>query len=450
MNILEKIVAARRRAFRLYTFPPRNVPVVPFFGQKPFIITEFKRASPTQKKISVCSHAELARDYYAAGVRNFSVLTEQNYFRGSLQDLYELKQKYPHCAFLRKDFLFCRADIAQAYQAGADAVLLIAEILSDKLLQELIDEAHKYKLQVLGEAYSLRSLQKILRLKNPPDAIGINSRDLKTFRIQPDQPLRLKSYIPKNIPVVYESGVDSDYLLEIIGNAGFRAALIGEAAVKADRRAQTIRNFVSAVRRGARQKPNFFTKLYAIKKNVYVKICGLTNKADVELAARVGADIAGFVFVPESPRRADEKLLRAVKNIKILKVAVVKKITPEIKKLLRAGLLDAAQIYNEADIYDLAGNAYLTTTNLRRRVLPVTLYDAPKTKSMRAGRQIPTQGHKHIYGQWLAGGLTPQNIRGLIRKIRPGLVDASSGLEKSIGQKDARKIKLFLREVARA
>ncbi|MDR1114044.1 MAG: hypothetical protein LBL50_03015 [Candidatus Margulisbacteria bacterium] len=450
MNILEKIVAARRRTFRLYDFPPRDVPLVPFFGPKPFIITEFKRASPTQKKISVCSHMELAQDYYAAGVRNFSVLTEQNYFRGSLRDLYELKQKYPRCAFLRKDFLFCRADIAQAYQAGADAVLLIAEILPDKLLQELIDEAHKYKLQVLGEAYSLRSLQRILRLKNPPDAIGINSRDLKTFHIQPDQPLRLKSYIPKNIPAVYESGVDSAYLLEIIGNAGFCAALIGEAVVKAAKRVQTVRNFVNAVRRGAKQKPNFFTKLYAVKKNVYVKICGLTNKADVELAVRAGADLAGFVFVPESPRGADEKLLRAVKNVKILKVAVVKKVTPEIKKLLRAGLLDAAQTYNEADIYALAGNAYLITTDPRRRALPVTLYDAPKTKSMRAGRQIPAREHKHIYGQWLAGGLTPQNVRGLIKKIQPGLVDVSSGLEKSIGQKDARKIKLFLREVARA
>ena len=450
MNILEQIVAARRRSFQLCAFPPRSAPLVPFFGQKPLVIAEFKRSSPTRKKISVCSHEELARDYYAAGIRNFSVLTERDYFRGSLRDLHELKQKYPRCAFLRKDFLFCRADIAQAYQAGADAVLLIAEILSAKLLRELIAEAHKYKLQVLAEAYSLRSLRKILRLKNPPDAIGLNSRDLKTFQIQPDQPLRLKAYIPENIPVVYESGVDSGYLLEIIGNAGFRAALIGEAAVRAARRVRTVQNFVSALRRGAGQKPNFFTRLYARRKNVYVKICGLANESDVKLAARLGADIAGFVFVPESPRCADEKLLRAVKNVKILKVGVVKEITPKIKKLLRAGLLDAVQTYNETDVHALAGRAYLVTTDPRRRALPVTLYDAPKTRSMRRGQRISAREHKYIYGQWLAGGLTPRNARGLIRKIQPGLVDVSSGVEKSVGQKDARKIKLFLKEVARA
>ncbi|MDR1453229.1 MAG: hypothetical protein LBJ25_04575 [Candidatus Margulisbacteria bacterium] len=450
MSILDKIVAARRRSFQLCAFPPRAVPLVSFFGQRPFVIAEFKRSSPTRKKISVCSQEELARDYYAAGVRNFSVLTERNYFSGSLQDLYELKQKYPRCAFLRKDFLFCRADIAQAYQAGADAVLLIAEILSGRLLQELIDEAHKYKLQVLAEAYSLRSLQRILRLKNPPDAVGLNSRDLKTFQIQPDQPLRLKAYLPKNIPAVYESGVAKDYLLEIIGNAGFRAALIGEAAVRAAKRTQTVQNFVNALRCGAKQKPNFFTKLYARKKSVCVKICGLTNKADVETAVQAGADVAGFVFVPESPRCANEKLLREVKNIKTLKAVVVKKVTPQIKKLLKAGLLDVAQTYNEADVYSLAGNAYLVSTDTSRKAPPVTLYDAPKTKSVQKGRKIPAKEYQNIHGQWLAGGLTPQNVRGLIRKIRPGLVDVSSGVEKSVGQKDARKIKLFLKEVARA
>jgi indole-3-glycerol phosphate synthase/phosphoribosylanthranilate isomerase len=366
MNILEKIVAARRRSFRLYRFPPRRTPLVPFFKAKPFIIAEFKRSSPTQKKISVCPHEKLAQDYYSAGVRNFSVLTEQNYFQGSLPDLYELKQKYPRCAFLRKDFLFCPEDIEQAYQAGADAVLLIAEILNDKMLQTLINTAHKFGLQVLCEAYNLKSLQRILRLKNLPDAVGINSRDLKTFKIQPEQPLRLKPYIPPHIPVVYESGVDNEYILQLIGNAGFRAALIGEAAVKAKARVKTLKGFAQALQNGAGQKPNFFTKLYARKKNIYVKMCGLTNKADVAAAAKAGADVAGFVFVPGSPRGADEKLLREVKNIKILKTAVVKKITPKIKKLLQTGLLDAVQTYNKEDVNQSAGHAYLVSTDMRQ------------------------------------------------------------------------------------
>jgi len=455
MNILEKIVADRRKSPEIDQgiagkLPSRVWPVVPFFsGSKPFIIAECKKASPTKGSFAVRDYRELAHDYYRGGIRHFSVLTERKYFRGSLQDLYELKKQYPHCAFLRKDFLYCRADIAHAYRAGADAVLLIAEILSDKLLQDLINEAHKYKMQVLCEAHSLESIRRILRLKNPPDAIGINSRDLKTFKIQHDQPLRLKPYIPAGIPVVYESGIDNAYLLEIIGNAGFRAALIGETVVKAADRAGLIRDFIRSVRRGAAQKPNFFTRLYARKKNLFVKMCGLTNKADVELAARSGADIAGFVLIPESPRCVDEQLLRAVKKTNILKAAVVKKVTLQIKKLLKAGLLDAVQTYTEADVYALPGQAYLVTTDPRRRALPVTLYDAPKTKKMHKGQTIPPAAYPHIYGQWLAGGLTPQNVRKLVGKIRPGLVDISSGIEKSIGQKDGQKIKLFLKEVRR-
>ncbi|MDR2431720.1 MAG: hypothetical protein LBD99_05660 [Candidatus Margulisbacteria bacterium] len=456
MNILDKIVSDRRKSLArdralAAGFPKRTIPVTPFFnGPRTFIIAEFKRASPAEGRLGGCSYDQLARDYRRGGVRRFSVLTEHKYFQGSLADLYRLKQKYPRWGFLRKDFLFCTEDIAHAYRAGADAVLLIAEILSGGLLQALIAEAHKYKLQVLCEAHSLQALQKILKLKNLPDAIGLNSRDLQTFQIQPDWPLRLKAYLPPNVPVVYESGVNTGYLLKIIGNAGFRAALIGTAAVRAAGRARTIRNFINALRRGAGQPPNFFTRLYAAKKNIYVKICGLTNKADVKLAARAGADAAGFIFVPDSPRFTSAELLRAVKNIKILKIAVVKKVTPEIKKLLRAGLLDAVQTYNEADIYALAGSAYLAAADLRRRALPVTLYDAPKTSALVKGRRIPARKHRLIRGQWLAGGLTPRNIRRMIRSMRPSLVDVSSGVEKRPGVKDRQKMLDFVQEVARA
>jgi indole-3-glycerol phosphate synthase/phosphoribosylanthranilate isomerase len=455
MNILEKIVAVRRRDFRLYDFPPRAAPLVPFFSpenKQPFVITEFKRSSPTRRKISVCAHAQLARDYYAAGMRNFSVLTEQNFFGGSLQDLYELKQKYPRCAFLRKDFLFCREDIAQAYQAGADAVLLIAEILPDKLLQELIAAAHEYKLQVLCEAYSLPSLQRILKLKHLPDAIGLNSRDLKTFKIQPDQPLRLKACIPPHIPAVYESGVDNEYLLRLIGNAGFAAALIGEAVVKNPRRVKVLRSFQRALAQGSRQKPNYFTKLYARQKKILVKICGLTSRADAEAALQAGADVLGFVLFAGSPRCVAPGFLREIKDLPALKVAVVHD-PPDVRalrRMLRRGWIDAVQFHGAESaelVYSFQGNAYKAVTDPGQKFLPVTLYDAPKTKAMRKGRQISAQNYKQIYGQWLAGGLTPQNVRSIIRQARPVLVDVSSGVEKSAGVKDTKKIKAFLRAV---
>lgn len=459
MTLLTEIVAKRKRSLAVdrrmaQRFPERSLPIVPFFKDKQFLICEFKKASPTKGDFGVRDYAQLAKDYVKAGVTRFSVLTEREGFKGSLNDLYMLKKKYPKMGFLRKDFLFCEEDILHAYQAGADAVLLIAEILDDITLTKMIINAHRFGLQVLCEVHSLTALQRVLDLYVLPDAIGINARDLKTFKMQQDQPLRLRNYIPKGISVVYESGVAEPYLMSLIGNSHFTAALIGEAVVKSDKRVELIKDFKQAFGRGAKQQPNFFTKLYRHKKSRYIKVCGLTRKRDVLAAVKAGADVAGFIFSDRSPRCTTEKLLQAVKSIPILKVAVVqdpdRKFIAKLNYWLKTGLIDAVQFHGQeakALVYSFQGNAYKATTDHEIQYLPVTLYDAEKTATMHKGQRINRRVYKHISGQWLAGGLTPQNVSAMIKSISPGLVDVNSGIEVKPGVKDIIKLKQFMKEV---
>lgn len=434
MNILKEIVAARKKEYLLerkkhsYVLPEkRSVPLIPFFTNKHFFICEFKKASPAKGNFKLSkTYREILAAYQKNGIKNFSVLTEKNYFNGSLLDLIYLKKLAPRQAFLRKDFLYCREDIITSYLAGADAILLIAEILSAAKLEELISLTKKLKLQVLCEVHSKQSLTKVLGLKNKPEAIGINARDLKTLEINPAVPLQLKPFIPKSIKTVFESGVNDSYLAELIGNSRFNCILIGEAAVK---NPEIIQQLQKAFKKGLAQKPNFFTKLYARKKAIFIKICGITNKKDALLAKKCGADILGLILA-ESPRKINQKFIKSLKKIKILKVAVVKdQNTSGLQQLIKNNYIDAVQFHGQENkelVYSFAGNAYKVNAPL----LPVSLCD----------QLNPT-------GSWIAGKLNPKNIKKIIRKVKPQLVDVCSGIESKPGQKDPRKIKKFINEV---
>lgn len=185
-------------------------------------------------------------------------------------------------------------------------------------------------------------------------------------------------------------------------------------------------------------------------------MCGLTRKQDVLAAYKAGADVAGFIFVSSSPRCTTEKFLKEVRKIPILKVAVVKdpdkRFIRKLRAWLRAGLIDGVQFHGResADlVYSFYGSAYKATIDTELKVLPITLYDSLKTVSMRKGRALPSKVYKNIYGQWLAGGLTPQNVRAMIKAIDPGLLDVNSGIEFAPGLKDRHKLKQFMKEVQR-
>jgi indole-3-glycerol phosphate synthase/phosphoribosylanthranilate isomerase len=467
MNILEKIFSERKKYFAQEqelserSLPAqREVPLVPFFTDKPALICEFKKASPSKGDFGLTeNYPTILKGYQKAGVKNFSVLTEQKHFKGNLLDLYGLKKLAPHQAFLRKDFLYSVEDIEISYRAGADAILLIADYLSSAVLEKLLATAQRYKLQTLCEVHDKQVLAKVLKLRHRPTAIGINARDLKTFRVNTTLPLKLKPYIPKGLKTVFESGVSEPYLARLIGNSRFNAILIGEAVVRANNRTKLISDIFHQFKLGTKEKPNFFTKLYNFKKDIFIKVCGITNKTDALLAKRAGADIIG-VILAKSPRKTNLKFIKSLKNLDILKVAVVKdQPVKELKQLLQNNFIDGIQFHGQEPkelIYSYKGNAYKVRTAFSENFHPLVRprRTPPLNKGEKESIVQPVElidSEKEILKQpensWIAGKLTPQNIRKIIRKVKPELVDVCSGVEARPGKKDPAKLKKFISEV---
>lgn len=189
------------------------------------VIGEFKKASPSKGIISEdFDIMEILLCYNNLGVRAFSVLTEEDYFKGSDEYLKRIK-KSSITPILRKDFIIDFYQIYEAKVLGADGILLIASVLKDQL-GDFYNEAKKFNLQPLVEVHNKEELD--LALKYDCDVIGINNRDLKTFNVSLDVTKELKKYIPHDKILVSESGIMSIEDLKTIKDYGVNGVLIGE------------------------------------------------------------------------------------------------------------------------------------------------------------------------------------------------------------------------------
>ncbi|MCK6602750.1 MAG: indole-3-glycerol phosphate synthase TrpC [Bacteroidetes bacterium] len=194
------------------------------------IIAEIKKASPSKGiLIENFNPAELAKSYQSGGAAAFSVLTDEHFFQGSLQDL-ETVTKLELCPAIRKDFIIDPIQIEQAYAAGASAILLIVAILSDKKLKELYQVAKNLRLDCLVEVHTLPELRRSFILENP--VIGINNRNLHNFHVDLATALSLVKHLPKDLTKVTESGIFTREDMVKMEDAGFHAALVGESLVK--------------------------------------------------------------------------------------------------------------------------------------------------------------------------------------------------------------------------
>lgn len=193
----------------------------------PAIIAEMKRASPSR---GVLRHdldpASVARSYELAGAAALSVLTDENYFRGTAEDL-KAARKACGLPVLRKDFMLDTYQIAESRALGADCVLLIVAALSEAQLCELFAASEAYGLDALIEVHDARELAIALALGG--GLIGINNRDLKTFVTSIDTTVGLMSAIPPGRLVVSESGIGSRHDVMRLRAAGLRGFLVGEA-----------------------------------------------------------------------------------------------------------------------------------------------------------------------------------------------------------------------------
>ncbi len=195
------------------------------------VISELKKASPSKGVLREEFDPEaIARAYEQAGAAALSVLTEEQYFLGSLDNLRRARAA-TRLPVLRKDFILDEYQVYEAAAAGADAVLLIVAALEEKLLADLIRLAEELKLAALVEVHSLGELETALTAG--ATILGINNRNLKTFAVTPETSLDLIKQIPRDCLAVSESGLKNGADVARMLKAGFGAVLIGEQFMKA-------------------------------------------------------------------------------------------------------------------------------------------------------------------------------------------------------------------------
>ena len=205
----------------------------------PAIIAEIKKASPSKGVLAPgLDYLAVARDYAGAGAAGISVLTEENYFLGSLDWMREVRRllsveipgKRP--SVLRKDFLVESYELAQARAFGADNVLLIVALLEAELLRDLIAEAAARDLGALVEVHNEAEAERAVRAG--AKLFGINNRDLHTFKVDLGVSERIRPLLPQDALVVGESGVHTSGDVARLEAAGVQAILVGEAFMTAD------------------------------------------------------------------------------------------------------------------------------------------------------------------------------------------------------------------------
>jgi len=195
------------------------------------VIAEIKKASPSKGIIQPDFHpAEQALAYADAGVQAISVLTEEDFFLGSLQDLMLVRSQVK-LPLLRKDFIIEPGQIYEARLAGASAILLICALLDDQMLAEYLGLAHQLGLAALVEIHDLPELMRALAVG--ASLIGINNRDLRTFHVDLAVTEQLAGLIPAGRTIVAESGLMTARDVARVYRAGAHAILVGESLMRA-------------------------------------------------------------------------------------------------------------------------------------------------------------------------------------------------------------------------
>ena len=260
MNILETIVehkyeevAKRKRDvkrsalaemqyFERMTLPFRDA----LNCKEPFaIIAEIKRSSPSAGALNHhINPPKFAEEYEKNGAAAISILTDERFFHGTLQDVLAVREVV-QLPILRKEFIIDEYQIVEAKAHGADAILLIASILERSHLKELFIAAKESHLECLVELYDEAEIDKldfdIMKL------VGINNRDLKTFEVDLGRTLQMAYRIPKDITLVSESGIHSSYDLKKLKTAGIQAALVGEHLMNAESPGTALRALLDGV-----------------------------------------------------------------------------------------------------------------------------------------------------------------------------------------------------------
>lgn len=208
------------------------------------VIAELKKASPSRGLIRAdFDPGALATELEGAGASALSVLTDEEFFQGSLENL-RIASTSSSLPCLRKDFVLDEFQLLQARAACADAILLIAAALSQAELRDLAQRSRDFNLDVLCEAHNETELKRAQDAGC--DLIGINSRDLKTFKVDLQTAFRLAELIPKDVLSVAESGIRDGSDIRRLRAAGYQSFLIGESLMQSPKPGEALQKLLAA------------------------------------------------------------------------------------------------------------------------------------------------------------------------------------------------------------
>lgn len=205
------------------------------------IIAEVKKASPSKGIIRKdFNHLKIAEAYMNCEVDGISILTDINFFKGNISFLNDIA-KFKNVPLLRKDFIIDEYQIYEAKANGADAILLISEALTKNQINELTSAAYEINLEVLLELHSEEEIEKIDFSHN--EIIGINNRDLKTFKVDLETTKYISEIISKEILIVSESGISTKESIDFVKSTKAKAVLVGEHFMKSDNIEDALKKF---------------------------------------------------------------------------------------------------------------------------------------------------------------------------------------------------------------
>lgn len=506
MADLEKLLA-------LHVAPPQKDFFDHLNKNKLSLMAEVKRASPSKGEIDIKANAaEQALNYALAGAHVISVLTEPKWFRGSLNDMRQVRQALSHLpnrpCILRKDFILDRYQILEGRLYGADTVLLIVAMLSDEKLHELYSYAKSLGMEPLVEVNNADEMARANALG--AKVIGVNNRNLHSFDVDMETTTRLAKMVPADTILCALSGISSRADVDPMVEQGARAILVGEALMRAWNLKEFIAELLGMEKKDPIPRP-------AAHEKTFVKICGISTVDAAVEAAKAGADMLGMIFVRKSkryvaPAQAKE-IVDAVRALDIkndvalhtspseewfdyqrhllearprkpLIVGVfvndtVENMTeiattvgldliqlhgteaPEISRFLPVPTIKA--FHMDAESYDpnliphltYPGNHHAVLLDAKVSSLPADQQGGQGvTFDWSVARDIvhhTRPGHTKAYDfpVILAGGLDPANVVEAVRAVKPWAVDVSSGVETD-GAKDLQKIRDFIQHVKSA
>ncbi|KAI1378500.1 indole-3-glycerol phosphate synthase-domain-containing protein [Hypoxylon crocopeplum] len=325
-NILQQIYARRKEAvaaqkqipsqrpqdleaaYELNTAPPQ-ISFVDRLRQSPFdvsLMAEIKRGSPSKGIFALDIDApSQAQKYALAGASVISVLTEPDWFKGSIEDLRAVRQVLDGMpnrpAVLRKEFVFEEYQILEARLAGADTVLLIVKMLDTDLLARLYKYSLSLDMEPLVEVQNAEEMATAVKLGSK--VIGVNNRNLESFEVDLSTTSRLRSLVPKETIICALSGINTHEDTLANHKDGVDAILVGEAIMRAPDASQFIQQ-LCAGRTTLQQKPK--------PEPLLVKICGTRTPEGALAAAEAGADLVGMILVPGRKRTVSDDAAKAI------------------------------------------------------------------------------------------------------------------------------------------